>query len=68
MAFNDNELNDMQYKLTLKYDNRTYLKYYCSLIKIKNNFIFSFFYNNDYNSKIIKYLINKIYLLILIVF
>ena len=43
MAFNDNELNDMQYKLTLKYDNRTYLKYYCSLIKIKNNFIFPFF-------------------------
>jgi len=54
MAFNDNELNDMEYKLALKYDNRTYLEYYCSLIKTKNNFIFSFFYNNDYNSKIIK--------------
>ena len=53
MAFNDNELNDMEYKLALKYDNRTYFGYYCSLIKRKNIFIFSFFYNNDYNSKII---------------
>ena len=54
MAFNDNELNDMEYKLALKYDNRTYFGYYCSLIKTKNNFIFSFLYNKDYNSKIIK--------------
>ena len=54
MAFNDNELNEMEYKLALKYDNRTYSEYYCALIKRKNNFIFSFFYNNDYNSKIIK--------------
>ena len=54
MAYNAQELNNMDYKLALKYDNRTFSEYYCSLIKRKNNFIFSFFYNNDYNSKIIK--------------
>ena len=54
MTFNDNELNDMEYKLALKYDNRTYSEYYYSLIKTKHSFIFSFFYNNDYDSKIIK--------------
>ena len=47
-------MKDIEYKLALKYDNRTYFGYYCSLIKTKNNFIFSFLYNKDYNSKIIK--------------
>ena len=54
MAFNDEELNIMTYELALKHDNRTYIGYYWSLIKTKNNFIFSFFYNKDYNSRIIK--------------
>ena len=54
MSFNDDELNQLSYKLALKYDNRTYCEYYNSLIKTKHNFIFSFFYNNDYNSRIIK--------------
>ena len=48
------ELNDMPYELALRFDDRTYCQYYCSLIKEKNVFIFSFFYNGDYNSKIIK--------------
>ena len=54
MIHNDQELNDMPYELALKFDDRTYCKYYCSLIKVKSVFIFSFFYNGDYNSKIIK--------------
>ena len=30
------------------------MEYYISLLKVKHAFIFSFFQNNDYNSKIIK--------------
>ena len=54
LAFNDEELNQLSYKLALKYDNRTYCEYYISLIKTKHNLIFSFCYSNDYNSKIVK--------------
>ena len=54
MIHNSQELNDMPYELALRFDNRTYLQYYCSLVRTKNGFIFSFFYDNDYNSKIIK--------------
>ena len=54
MEFNDQELNEASYETALKYDKRTYFQYYCSLIKTKNIFIFSFFYNMDYNSKIVK--------------
>ena len=54
MIHNDQELNDMPYELALRFDNRTYCEYYCSLIKTKNIVIFSFFYNGDYNSKIVK--------------
>ena len=54
MVHNDQELNDMPYELALRFDDRTYCQYYCSLIKVKNVFIFSFFYNGDYNSKIVK--------------
>ena len=50
----DEELNNLSYKLALKYDKRTYFEYYLSLIKTKHIFIFSFCYNKDYNSKIIK--------------
>jgi hypothetical protein len=61
MAFNDDELNQLSYELALKYDNRTYCEYYSSLIKTKHNLIFSFCYNNDYNSKIIKiYYVQKV--------
>ena len=54
MAYNDEELNQLSYNLALKNDNRTYCEYYNSLIKTKHNLIFSFCYNNDYNSRIIK--------------
>ena len=54
MAYNEEELNQLPYKFALQYDNRTYCQYYASLIKTKHNLIFSFFYSNDYNSRIIK--------------
>ena len=54
MAYNDTELNDLEYALARKCDKRTYCQYYFSLLKIKHPLIFTFFNNNDYNSKIIK--------------
>ena len=54
MAFNDKELNNLEYNLALNYDKRTYCEYYKSLLLTKHIFIFSFIYNKDYNSKIIK--------------
>ena len=54
MAFNDEELNNLEYNLALNYDKRTYCEYYKSLLLTKHIFIFSFIYNKDYNSKIIK--------------
>ena len=54
LAYNEGELNDMDYESALKYDERSYLEYYFSLIKTKHDLIFTFFYNKDYNSKIIK--------------
>ena len=54
MEYNDAELNQLEYNLALKYDKRTFFEYYFSLIKTKHNLIFSFFYHNDYNSRIIK--------------
>ena len=50
----DEELNNLSYKLALKYDKRTYFEFYLSLLKTKHIFIFSFCYNKDYNSQIIK--------------
>ena len=54
MDYNDDEINNFPYDLALEYDKRTYCQYYISLIKTKHNLIFSFIYNKDYNSRIIK--------------
>ena len=54
MKYNNEELNTLSYELALQYDKRTYWEYYISLLKSKHNLIFSFCYNKDYNSKIIK--------------
>ena len=54
LEFNDYELNILSYKDALKYDQRTYLSYYCSLFRKNNLIAFSFFPNKDYNSQIIK--------------
>ena len=54
MAFNDEEKNNLPYKLALKYDKRSFIEFYISLLKTNHNLIFSFFYDGDYNSRIIK--------------
>ena len=54
MEYTDDEINILPYKLALQYDTRTFSEYYISLLRAKHDILFSFFYNNDYNSKIIK--------------
>ena len=54
LEYKDYELNILNYKKALKFDKRTYFQYYISLLKINHLFIFSFFPNKDYNSRIIK--------------
>ena len=53
-SFNDFELNFFPYNQALKYDKRTYLQYYFSLLKTKHPIIFSFIPINDYNLILIK--------------
>jgi len=54
MAYNDQEYNQLPYEKALKLDKRSFCLYYFSLLKTKHNLIFSFIYDNDYNSRIIK--------------
>ena len=54
MEYSYNEIDILSYDLALQYDNRTYLQYYISLLRTRHILIFSFCYNDDYNSKIIK--------------
>ena len=54
LSYNDYELNGLTYENALKYDKRTFIKYYFSLLKQKHLILFSFFPNNDYNSTFIK--------------
>ena len=51
---NDYELNILSYKLAIIFDKRTCCDYYCSLLKNKQLFMFTFCSFNDYNSGIIK--------------
>ena len=50
----DCELNSFDYQTSLKYDKRTFCKYYFSLLLSKNIILFSFYPVKDYNIKIIK--------------
>ena len=54
IKYNDNELNSLSYKNALIIDRRDYFNYYFSLLKTKHIILFTFFNNNDYNSKLIK--------------
>ena len=47
-------MNNLIYPQALKYDNRTCCEYYCSQLKNKQLFMFTFCSFNDYNSGIIK--------------
>ena len=50
----DNELNDLSYEEALKYDRRTYLKFYFSLLQSNHLIFFSFSSKFDFNLRIIK--------------
>jgi len=52
--FIDKEINSFDYEKALKYDKRSYLQYYISLLKLKHLLIFTFITKNDYNSRSIK--------------
>ena len=54
LEYTDYELDLMKYKKALKFDKRTYLEFYKSLLKSKHLFIFSFGPFKDYNSRTIK--------------
>ena len=51
---NDYEMNNLSYEEALKYDKRTGCDYYCSLLKNKQLFAFTFCNFNDYNSGVLK--------------
>ena len=53
LIHNDQELNELTYKEALKYDKRTYIQYFFSLLKIEH-LLFKIFNKNDYNSRIMK--------------
>ena len=54
MQYINDEINILPYNLSLQYDTRTFCEYYISLLKIKHHIIFSFYYKDDYNARIIK--------------
>ena len=47
------ELDDLDYKMALKYDQRSYFQYYLSLLE-SNHLIIKIFDKTDYNSRFIK--------------
>ena len=54
IKYNEYEMNTLPYDEAIKFDKRTYIQFYFSLLKIKHLIIFSFCPLNDYNSRIIK--------------
>ena len=56
LKYNDNELNDLEYKKAYEYDKRTFSQYYISLLFTKL-ILFKIFNKNDYNAYSIKVLL-----------
>jgi len=54
LKYNISEINSLSYEEALKFDKRTFIQYYISLIKLNQLLLFSFCPNKDYNSRIIK--------------
>ena len=52
--FSDFELNELDYKKAIKYDNRSFFRYYWSLIRREHLIFFTFFSFDDYNILSIK--------------
>ena len=53
LKYNDSELNGLDYKKALKYDDRNYFQYYWALLRTKH-LIVKVISKTDYNSRIIK--------------
>jgi hypothetical protein len=53
-VLNDIEMNSLDYEEALILDKRSYLQYYCSLLKTKHLILFTFCLYNDYNLVFIK--------------
>ena len=53
MELNDRELNELAFKEALKFDHRSYIQYYVSLLKMKH-LLFKVVNLRDYNARIIK--------------
>ena len=47
--YDEQELNDLEYKTAIKMDKRTYFQYYWCLLKKKHIILFTFFPAKDYN-------------------
>ena len=54
MSLKDVELNNLEYPLVSKHDQRNFCQYYISLLRTNHLLFFSFFNKKDYNSTIIK--------------
>jgi hypothetical protein len=54
VEFTEEDLNMADYDDAKKYDKRSYMKYYWSLIKRKQLFIFTFYTSTDHNLRIVK--------------
>ena len=54
VVFTEDDLNMADYEDAKKYDKRSYMKYYWSLIKKKQIFIFTFYTSTDHNLRIVK--------------
>ena len=57
MKFNDRELNDLEFKKALKYDNRSFWQFYLSLLRTEH-ILMKVSNTRDYNSRAIKIIIS----------
>ena len=55
MEFNDYEMNNLKYEEALKFDKRTYIKYYLSLLRTKHLLIFAFLAQKTIIQELLKY-------------
>ena len=55
LELNEEELNSAEYSVACENDKRSFWRYYWSLLKLKQLFIFTFYTKTDHNLPIVKY-------------
>ena len=55
IAYTNEEIDLMGYKMALKYDKMSFLKYYWLILKYDQLILFTFYTHKDYNLRLIKY-------------